>query len=668
MKIKVDICRVALVLLFLAGANFLARPASAASDPTAKPYQAIVKINTYVLDKYSNLSLSGSGSGIIIDPAGLVLTNYHVTTIEEEFDGSLRETSFQICLTADPNRDPDCSYIGRMVSRDKDLDVAVLKLIPIEPLAAIKEAQFPYLELDRSNSIATGSKINVFGYPSIGQETITNTEGIVSGKINKYKKDWIKTDAVVSFGNSGGAGISKDGLVVGLTSQAHYDLAGNLGYLISISSLSKWIDEHLKWSAQVAGFEDKLKQFSIKQKEIKKSDTFKNERPPYSVVKPSNWDFKYSSEDALEIEKKDDDEGGAVAITTTFFPMRASTDLYATMYKRMLSQAGYLGLLGDAKNTPVNINGLAGVKSVISVAGETQAIYVFAIGNYTVTVSYNYGRLDKDKVVIDGIINSLRPAGSVLFESPVTYESSSPVMSLVSNEKWPVIDLNSKDERAELYNEVLPNAFIALELVKIDAKEKDLTNEDKLKLLEDQATAINNAGSALGIRYAIADSSAHFKLNDEIDNVIMIVTKKNKIENDKLLLMMADHYYKQDDYYIDISFNMFTDSQSDFDEALEQVKPILVSLSLKPLSENPTALALATKRAEEEKEVAALAQAEQVATSAPSQAETPAAVQMSKEASQNSLFKSPIFLIIAGVWILAIILVVILLIFNIRRR
>src|SRR3989344_4613374 len=131
MKIKVDICRAALVLLFLAGANFLTEPALAAPDPTAKPYQAIVKINTYVLDKYSNLSLAGSGSGIIIDPAGLVLTNYHVTTEEEEFDDSLRETSYQICLTIDPDQGADCSYMGRMVSRNKDLDVAILKLMPI---------------------------------------------------------------------------------------------------------------------------------------------------------------------------------------------------------------------------------------------------------------------------------------------------------------------------------------------------------------------------------------------------------------------------------------------------------------------------------------------------------------------------------------------------------
>ena len=56
------------------------------------PYQAIVKINTYTLDEYNNLSIFSSGSGIIFDASGLVLTNYHVTTIEEEFDNSERET------------------------------------------------------------------------------------------------------------------------------------------------------------------------------------------------------------------------------------------------------------------------------------------------------------------------------------------------------------------------------------------------------------------------------------------------------------------------------------------------------------------------------------------------------------------------------------------------
>ena len=264
----------------------------------------------------------------------------------------------------------------------------------------------------------------------------------------------------------------------------------------------------------------------------------------------------------------------------------------------------------------------------------------------------------------------MRPTGSVLFEFPAAYESANPVISLVSNEKWPVIGLNSKDEKAELYNEILPNAFIALDFIKINAKEKDITNEEKLKLMQDQVAAINDAGSTSGIRYEVTDSSAHFKLNDEINDAVMVVTKESKTKDDKLLMMMADYFHRQEDYYIDISFNMFTDSQTDFDAALEQVKPILTSLSLKPLSENPATLALAAKKAEEEKEAEISAQTERIekSASAPSQSETPAVTQEPEKTPKKSPFENPIFWVIAGVWLLAIILVAVLIVVNMRRR
>lgn len=658
------------IFLFLIAGMFLAGPALAVSDSKIKPHQAIVKINTYVLDEYDNLSLWGSGSGIIIDPSGLVLTNYHVTSYEEDFDNSLRETSFQICLTIDPNEEADCSYLGQMVSRDKDLDVAILKITPIEQLASVK-APFPFLKLNEGGGVVAGSKVSVLGYPSIGAETITTTEGIISGKVNKYKKDWLKTDAVISFGNSGGAAVDKDNRVVGLTSEAHSDLLGTLGYLINVSSLTQWIADHSQSNAMVAGFESRLSRLSIKQKELKKdNNTFQNEQPSFSIVKPHDWDFEYNSENKLIVVKKSNESSGAVAISIDSLPVKASVDIGIALLKRAVSQSGMLGLFNISKNTPTAINNLSGSKITISVAGKSKSAYIFPFDNYLMTVDYDYGRSDKDKAVVDGIINSLRSGASVLFGKHTTYQSADPVMSLISNNDWLVSSLNSKTKKAKLLNAQLPNADISLELVKLDTAQKDFTNEEKLKLLQDETDAVNNAGAMLGIKTEIVDSSAHFKLNDEIGDAVMVKTKTTKIGTNELLLMMADHYYKQEDHYIDISFNMLTDKQSDFDAALVEAKPVLASLSLKPLSAQlvPPSPTLPLSQVSAQATTSDKVTSEEPPVVAPVSAPAEVYVPIYKKIFNDFFNRKTIFWALAGVWGLAIITVLFLLFRNLRRQ
>ena len=413
-----------------------------------------------------------------------------------------------------------------------------------------------------------------------------------------------------------------------------------------------------------------MRELSIKQKEIKKGDTFQNSRPSYSVVKPSDWNFIYLNEGELTITKKADDSGGAVQISVTPFPVRASLELAIAKFKKSLIEVGGLGLFSISKNIPADINNLSGNKLTFSIMGKSKSVYYFYAGNYLLELDYDYGRSDKDKAAVDKIINSLNSSEDVVSEQNTSYQSDKPLVSLVSNKEWPVIDFNSKNEKAQLYNSSMPNAFIDLDLSKIDSEEKDFSNEEKLKSEQDMFVAANNMASILGINMEMIDSSAHFRLNDEINDAVMEAVKINKVGTNELLMNVVKYSYRQGDYYINISFNMFTDSQTDFDAALEQVKPILTSLSLKPLSENPTALALAAKKAEEEKETEISAQTEQIekSASAPSQSEMPTVTQEPKKTLKKSPFENPIFWVIAGVWLLVIILVVVLIVVNMRRR
>lgn len=646
-------------VLFLLAVVFFASPTYAASDVAPDPRQAIVNIKTYMLDKHNSLVLAGSGSGIIIDPSGLVLTNYHVTTLEEELDGALRETSYQICLTVDPSKEPDCSYLGQMVGRDKNLDVAILQIVPIVSLSTMKEP-YPYLTLDNTNSIIAGDKITVLGYPAIGAETVTMTDGIVSGKINKYTIDWLKSDAVISFGSSGGAGLDKNGRVVGLTSQVHSDLAGTLGYLESISSLAGWISEHLKDPKQASPFEERMGWFSVEQARLKNTNTFESDRAPFSIVKPSEWDFIYYNESQLHIIKKDNDESGSVNVSVTPFSVPASADLGILLLKNVLVANGSLSVFSISKNTPISINGLAGNKMILSFAGELRTLYLFTHDNYLITVSHEYGQSDKDKDTVEQMIQSLRPGKSTPIVFPTRYESANPTLSLVSNSAWPILSYNSKEEKAALFNEYLPNAIVELKVSKLESQEKELTNDEALAQLQESFRLINNMSSVLGVSYTISDSSAHFKLNEELNDVIMSVIKVTTVGTNELLAEMVDYTHRQGDNMYDMVFTMFTKSQSDFDAAFSEVKPIMASLSLQPLP---------AEVVEEQKPVSPTPTVEPV----PSQKSTStllndeSIISGTQEKSSTVfevLAKRPVMWAIIALWALAVIIVLILLVRN----
>ncbi len=624
------------LVIISVGAFWLNKVIAASAKDT--PHQAIVKVNTYTLDKYNNLSLFASGSGIIFDASGLVLTNYHVTTIEEEFDNTQKETSFQICLTQDPNLEPNCNWIGQLVAKDKDLDVAILQIKKQNSDASVAEV-FPYLDLDKLNASVTNDKITVLGYPGIGDETITITEGIISGKVNKYNSDWLKTDAVISFGSSGGAAINKYGYVIGLISQAHSDLLGSLGYLINISSLRNWIEANRAKVSQPASFENRIYDISAKQKAIKNVNTFQNDKPAFSITKPADWDFSYKNENSLLINKKTDDDSGAATVVVSPFPISMSPDFVMTAIKKKLVDLGALSLLSINKDEDIVINGLTGKKITLSIMGETESIYYFVLDNYLLEVNYDYGYAEKDKTIIDVIINSLSGTAEQAIAPVLQYENNSPKFYLSSTPDWPILALNTKEDVAELYNISEPNSYISVDVTKLDSSQKAFNNDDYLAYIKSMMETVNSAGAMLDMKFEIIESNAHYKLSDELTDTVMIHGKISKLSTGAILAFDTDYSVRSGDYYIDIDLSMFTDDEAKFQTVLTNTQPILASLSLtgfKDLSPKPTAEVIA------------------VATTTPS--------------LLAKIWEYKMFLLIALILLIVIILVIVLLKIRAKRK
>jgi S1-C subfamily serine protease len=151
-----------------------------------------------------------AGSGTFISAEGLILTNAHVAG--DMFD-ELPNTEFPdlvVATTEQTDEPPEAAYIAEVSGIDYALDLAVIAIVSDlsgEPV----DVDFPFVSVADSEGVEIGDGINILGYPGIGGETITFTDGVVSGFTSERSigsRAWIKTDATVAHGNSGGLAAS----------------------------------------------------------------------------------------------------------------------------------------------------------------------------------------------------------------------------------------------------------------------------------------------------------------------------------------------------------------------------------------------------------------------------------------------------------------------------
>ncbi|MCX6716746.1 MAG: serine protease [Candidatus Taylorbacteria bacterium] len=89
--------------------------------------------------------------------------------------------------------------------------------------------------------IVAGRKVYLLGYPSVGGDSLTLTDGIVSG-FSDNKKEWIKVSAVANHGTSGGVAIGgSDGCDYGILSDATFTNGSNLGFVLRGSFIRDFI-------------------------------------------------------------------------------------------------------------------------------------------------------------------------------------------------------------------------------------------------------------------------------------------------------------------------------------------------------------------------------------------------------------------------------------------
>lgn len=187
---------------------------------------SIVEIFTYNSEEdYKAGRYTGSGSGVVLNEDGYIVTNAHV----------LRADGFHSISTSDGS-----IYEAEIVGRDVKTDIAVIK---------VSGANFVPATFGNSDNAVVGEQVIAIGNPV--NLSFTVTDGIISAVKRKIRSDettfemeCIQTNADISPGNSGGALINLRGEVIGITSSKYVNSSyEGLGFAITVNEALPIIEE-----------------------------------------------------------------------------------------------------------------------------------------------------------------------------------------------------------------------------------------------------------------------------------------------------------------------------------------------------------------------------------------------------------------------------------------
>ncbi len=180
------------------------------------PYQSVVQV-TAMIKQDGELKPAWSSSGAIVSPDGLILTSAQAVLPRKNFPVDALEVS----LTVQPNLAVAPTYYAEVVQADPLHDLAVilitsdLKDRPVDR----SRLKLPAVSLVNSDALPAGSKVNILGYASLDQPTLSVNEATVdeiqagSAPAEAY---FIHISATLPGGNSGGLAVNPEGQLVGV--------------------------------------------------------------------------------------------------------------------------------------------------------------------------------------------------------------------------------------------------------------------------------------------------------------------------------------------------------------------------------------------------------------------------------------------------------------------
>jgi serine protease Do len=228
--------------------TFLADYSAALEDLAQSASPAVVQILVHTLAPVQKgesqragfvSEQEGSGSGVIVDAAGYIVTNAHVVQ-------NARRIEVKIMRRESKPEDPDGRLMpAKLIGLDRQVDLAVLK---------IEGENFPTLSFLNSDKLRQGQLVLALGSPLGLQNSVTH--GVVSATLRQLNPEspvvYIQTDAPINPGNSGGPLLDAAGRIAGINTMIFTESGGNEGIGFAIpANLAKDIYLRLRKDGRV---------------------------------------------------------------------------------------------------------------------------------------------------------------------------------------------------------------------------------------------------------------------------------------------------------------------------------------------------------------------------------------------------------------------------------
>jgi S1-C subfamily serine protease len=210
-------------------------------DRANKAVVFVTTVTTQYTWFYQAVQQEGTGSGVIIDQLGHVITNYHVINGADRIRITLADGSVQD---------------GKTVGVDPENDLAVLQFNP-------KGKTLTTVQFGDSSSLKVGMKVLAIGNPFGLDRTLTR--GIVSGLARPLQteqgfmiRETIQTDAAINPGNSGGALLNSHSELIGINTAIKSPSGGSagVGFAIPAGTVKRIAEELIKYGAVRRGWID----------------------------------------------------------------------------------------------------------------------------------------------------------------------------------------------------------------------------------------------------------------------------------------------------------------------------------------------------------------------------------------------------------------------------
>ena len=180
-----------------------------------------------------------TGSGVIVDAEGYIITNAHVVQ-------SARRIDVRVMQSDERGQEPHGHVIpAKLVGLDREVDIAVVK---------IECPNLPTLSFLNSDNLRQGQLVLALGSPLALQNSLTH--GIVSATYRQLKPEspmvYIQTDAPINPGNSGGPLLDIEGRIAGINTMIYSESGGSEGIGFAIpANLAKDVYQRLRKDGRV---------------------------------------------------------------------------------------------------------------------------------------------------------------------------------------------------------------------------------------------------------------------------------------------------------------------------------------------------------------------------------------------------------------------------------